>query len=219
MPGENKSMSLEQAFKLIEGFATVNLLNQLKPVVGRGDARYLQLVAEKSQQGQVIRFPAELEQYLRDYAPESGVDFTQVGNPIELWPLERMSWHLPGYNFNPVENQPIDDWDENWFLIADEGADPIMVDLSEQGHLSPVYRAMHGAGCWEFEPIADSIGQFLLCAAAMHHALDEMDIEEPVQDDDLGFNLCEDAAKWLFPFIRRHATEYQDEWLSVFDNA
>ncbi|MFG1489041.1 SMI1/KNR4 family protein [Oceanospirillum sp. HFRX-1_2] len=218
MTTKSTPQTLEQALGLIKAFASQELISALTGTTATGTTAGASKLSQLETEGSTV-FPAELRAYLTSVAPSKALYFTMVGNPIELWPLERMSWHLPGYNFNPVENQPIDDWDENWFLIADEGADPIMVDLSEQGHVSPVYRAMHGAGCWDFEPIADSIGQFLLCAAAMHHALDEMDIEEPVQDDDLGFNLCEDAAKWLFPFIRRHATEYQDEWLSVFDNA
>lgn len=213
MTTKSTPQTLEQALGLIKSFASQELANALTGTTG-GASKLSQLEAEGS-----ITFPAELRAYLTSVAPSKALYFTMVGNPIELWPLERISWHLPGYNFNPVENQPIEDWDANWFLIADEGADPIIVNLSEQGEFSPVYRAMHGAGRWDFEPIADSIGQFLLSASAMHHALDEMDIDEPFEDDDLGFNLCQEVADWLFPYIRQHAADYEDEWISVFDNA
>ena len=100
-------------------------------------------------------------------------------------------------------------------LFADEGADPIIIDLSA-GH-SAVFRAIHGFGTWEFDVVADSIGQFLLCCAALHHAMTHWGIEAIV-DDENGFNLAEEPAQWLFPKMKDWAGVHDSTWCSVFDN-
>lgn len=166
-----------------------------------------------------ISFPVEFEEYIDKYAPIRDQYFSGVGNSVSLYNSERLSWKMNGYNFNPVENKIIKDWNGSWFLFADQGADPIIVDLSEQSEYSTVYQAMHGIGRWDFSPVADSIGQFLLCIAALNHALTGFNVEDSIIDDEDGFNLHEKCANWLFPFINEYANEYYDEWLSVFDNS
>lgn len=165
-----------------------------------------------------VTLPPEFKQYIDNFIPLSDVYFTGVGNPLEIHCRARISWLMDGYNYNFVLNETIDDWDENWFIFADEGADPVIVKLNEQEQHSVVYKAMHGAGEWEFEPIADSIGQFLICAAAVDHALTGFDHEDAIIDDESGFNLVQQSAEWLFPFIKQQAGHYYEHWVSVFDN-
>lgn len=201
-------MNLKESIELINEFSKEDFVL----------AKRQNATADQLEQKSELKFPSEFREYMDNYAPINNLCFSGVGNPITLYQSERLSWVMHGYNFNPVENKPIESWNESWFLFADEGADPIIVDLTESGEYSTVYRAIHGIGRWEFGPIADSIGQFLLCAAAVHHAFTGFDLEEAIVDDESGFNLHPECASWLFPFINRYAKKYYDDWLSVFDN-
>lgn len=163
--------------------------------------------------------PSDFRHYLQKAVPHSGHTFRAIGHPAYLYPAPRLSWRMPGYNFDPILKQVIPGWKASWFLFADAGADPIIIDLNEGGEYCRVYQSLHGLGVWSFYPVADSLGQFLLCAAALEHALTHLGQNNPVREDEQGFRLADAAADWLFPFFERFASKYYDDWLSVFDNA
>jgi hypothetical protein len=160
---------------------------------------------------------SDFAQYLKAVCPKGSLALEAVGHPLELLSLEEIS-NNQGLGqpdmFSELTGQ-LGEWDSNWLLIAHEGGDPIIVKLSELAETSPVYSAMQGMGFWDFAPIADSIGQFLVCAFAIQHGLNFPGLAEPLDDD---FNLAPAAANWLFPFLRQHAGAYYDEWASVFEN-
>jgi hypothetical protein len=67
-----------------------------------------------------------------------------------------------GYSFNPVEQQPIDDWPAHLVVIANHGGDPVVLDLAKSdGDDAPVRTAEHGVGVWKFRRVADSFREFL----------------------------------------------------------
>lgn len=199
-------MNLQQSLDLLQGFSAKNL--------GLGADENSQ-VSQTLQQQKSASFPAELTLYIDRFCPAKALSFAGVGNPVELRGKHQLSWQLPGFNLDPATGQVISGWNESWFLIASEGGEPIIVDLAEDEVLSKVYSAMQGESGWEFAPIADSIGQFLLCAAALEHAMNFPGVDQPLDDD---FNLADDPASWLFPFLKQHAAQYYDEWASVFEN-
>lgn len=164
----------------------------------------------------------ELAQYLNSVCPQANVQFEAVGHPVELLGANEVSAN--SVNVDSAAKAPamvaqltgeLANWDNDWLLIAHEGGDPIIVKRSQQGEFSPVYSAMQGMGFWDFAPIADSIGQFLVCLCAIQHALNFPGLGQPLDDD---FNLAPAAANWLFPFLRQHAGAHYDEWASVFEN-
>ena len=199
-------MNLQESIFLIKSFYPKELL------LGKSEDTVKLGILE---QEKFCSFPLELKAYIREVCPQNTVLFHGVGNPVELLSRNELSWEMAGYNFNPETKEPLSNWDDSWFLIAREGGEPIIVKLDESNSLSTVYSAMSGEGGWEFFPIADSIGQFLLCAAALEHAMNFPGMDDSLDDD---FNLVGDAAKWLFPFLRKHAESYYDEWASVFEN-
>lgn len=156
--------------------------------------------------------PAELVEYIDRICPESGLTFESVGHPVELLDISNLAWKPAMFADLTGE---LGKWQDDWFLIAHEGGDPIIVKTSECGGNSPVYSAMQGMGFWDFAPIADSIGQFLICICAIQYALNFPGLSEPLDDD---FNLAPAAANWLFPLLRQHAGAHYDEWASVFEN-
>lgn len=199
-------MNLQKAVHLINSFSErrqVNIVNDAPSV------------SEALEQEKGVTFPLELKEYIDTVCPDEKLAFEGVGYPVDVISKSDLSWKMPGFNVNAVTGEEITSWDKSWFLIANEGGEPIIVKLDEQRSNSVVYSALQGAGPWDFCPIADSIGQFLLCAAAVEHALNFPGVDEPLDDD---FNLAPEAAQWLFPFIQKHARDYYDEWLSVFEN-
>lgn len=96
--------------------------------------------------------------------------------------------------------EAIEGWADEWFIIADIGADPIIYNLkSGRGEIQQL---VHGAGNWDNgEVVADSIGQFILCSAALQHALLAFE-EDPILDDGKGFFLDPEASQWFFSYMK-----------------
>ena len=162
--------------------------------------------------------PADVREYVEALGPDN-FSFESVGNPFDVYGHEHLAKRAEGYNFNPVTNTAIEGWSDDWLLIGDEGGDPLIVDLAHPGPARPVLHAYHGAGTWDFRPIADSLPQFMLLVAARHHGLLMLDVDERILDGEDGFNLGEAAAQWLFPRVKGWAGEYYEDWVGVFDNA
>ena len=156
--------------------------------------------------------PLELAHYIDCVCPAEGLSLEGVGHPVILLKPEDLAWQPKMFSDSAAE---LAKWQDDWFLSAHEGGDPIIVKISEQGEHSTVYSAMQGMDVWEFAPIADSIGQFLMCVCAIQHALNFPGLGQPLDDD---FNLAPAAANWLFPLLRKYAGAHYDEWASVFEN-
>lgn len=171
-----------------------------------------QLLSSTLSEGGRKGLPVELIQYIDAVCPAEGLSLEGVGHPVELIKSIDLAWQPKMFADLTGE---LAKWQDDWLLIAHEGGDPIIVKVSEQGENSPVYSAMQGMGVWEFAPIADSIGQFLVCICAIQHALNFPGLGQPLDED---FNLAPAAANWLFPFLRQYANAHFDEWASVFEN-
>jgi hypothetical protein len=157
-----------------------------------------------------------LSDYIKNFAPSEDFYFETVGNPIRVYGIDNLKFKQDGYTFNPVQKKDIEDWNRNLFILADEGADPVVIDLKNTS--DGIIKLSHGQGNWERgETVANTIGQFLLCSAALHHALTGFE-EEAIVDDEKGFNLAPAAAKWYFTNMKKWAGGYYEEWCSVFDN-
>lgn len=198
-------MNLEQAIELIAAFSPKAAL-----LANNNVSLRTALEQEKA-----VSFPTELKVYMDAVCPKESLELQGVGNPIVLRAANELSWRMAGYNVNPETNARIEGWQDDWFLIAQDGGEPIIVKLDEHNTCSMVYSAMAGEAGWAFFPIADSIAQFLVCATALERAMDFPGLAESLDDN---FNLLGDAAAWLFPFLRHYAGPYYEEWASVFEN-
>jgi cell wall assembly regulator SMI1 len=168
------------------------------------------------------KLPSELAEYIGLHAPSRRLSLDTVGNPLDLYAASELGARADGYNWNPLAREPLEGWSDGWLLIGDEGADPVIVDLTDSAVGSShctVLQAPHGEGDWDFAELAPSIPELLVLAAAQHHALSAFGPPcDAVVDDARGFNLNETAAAWYFPFVRRVAPASADRWLYVFDN-
>lgn len=163
-----------------------------------------------------ILIPDIVQDYIQNYAPSQDFWFDTFGNPMRVYGIDNLKYKQLGYNYNPVKNEIIEGWKNSFFIFADEGADPFIIDFNEIG--DGIKRLISGVGSWDNgEVIADTFGQFLLCSAAQHHAFNSFE-DDPVIDNDKGFNLADNAAKWYFKNMKNWAGDYYKEWCSVFDN-
>ena len=111
-------MTLDEAFSEIRQFWPGGL-----PFAFRHGRAAGRLVAEFGRP-----LPAELAAYLDTFAPAEDVDFETVGNPLRLYGLSSLGVHQPGYNWNPVTNEPIADWPASFFEPPPAGAWRRLVD-------------------------------------------------------------------------------------------
>jgi hypothetical protein len=162
--------------------------------------------------------PGELSEYVSDFVPIRHFELRQLGNPIVVYGLEgdrRLGFEQPGYNKHGLTGESLEGWERAWFLLADQGGGPIIVDLSRRD--TQVGQAMHGAGAWYFQPIADTIGQFVVCAAALQHTIVKW--RDELVDDGLGLRLPPEAASWYFPRMREWSGDHYARWREDFTNA
>jgi hypothetical protein len=206
-------MTFDDAIELIRTF-----WDGTPPFVG-GDRSHI--VRLEREFGRAL--PSQAADYIGRYAPSDRLSLDAVGNPIDLYCSRELSRQVDGYNWNPLTREKIEDWSDTWLLLGDEGADPIIVDLAEGDVATggcPVLQAPHGEGEWDFSEVAASIPEFVVLAAAQHHALTGFGSRsDAIVDDESGFNLNEAAARWYFPFVRQVAPTAGEAWLSIFDNA
>jgi hypothetical protein len=167
-----------------------------------------------------VELPTELRTYLASYAPGFDFSFETVGNPICLYKPQSISSQLVGYNWNPITSDQIDGWLPTWFLIGDEGADPIMVDLTIRDVSSPVFQAPHGIGRWDFSSVSHSIPLYMVLVSAQHHALTGFGKRaNSIAYDEHGCKLIEPAASWYFSFLKELIPGLYNRWTESFSNA
>ncbi|WP_394686511.1 hypothetical protein [uncultured Xanthomonas sp.] len=86
-------------------------------------------------------------------AGPTGLSLQLGGNPLDIPPLCKL-WALQaGYRWNAIDGKPIAAWRDHWLVIADQGADPVILDTASGG----VLFAFHGAGGWRPRPLAASL--------------------------------------------------------------
>jgi len=90
------------------------------------------------------------------------IDRPEFYNPFWLFGASELIEAQDGYSFNPIEQQPIEEWPAHFVVIASHGGDPYVLDLSlSDGDDAPVETAEHGTGEWDFDRVADSFVEFL----------------------------------------------------------
>ena len=128
--------------------------------------------------------PFELPEPLRVFYSEVGpVDIwiEGFGNPTTIYSLSDLWNRQAGYRWNGLTNEPVDDWQPNWIVVADEGADPYIYDMET----SRILFALHGQGEWDAEEIYPDINTMAACIAILGSViLDSPDFA----DDDCNVN-------------------------------
>ncbi len=103
---------------------------------------------------------------------ESGIEIDDVkedvedefglANGIALYGYSNLIKNQDGYSYNSIKKEVLEEWPKDYVVIADTGADPFVLDLSQSnGSDAPVLFAYHGEGKWDFKKHFDSFKIFL----------------------------------------------------------
>lgn len=86
------------------------------------------------------------EDVARYYAEFGAFDanIAAYGNSFFLPRLERLWEYQTGYRFDGRTNERVKDWDDDWLVVADQGADPFIYSR----RTGKILYAYHGAGEW-----------------------------------------------------------------------
>ena len=106
-----------------------------------------------------ISLPSELKQFYREIGP-SKITVPGYGNPSYLPSLSELWEYQEGYRWDGNE-QPIEDWNPGWIVVADEGADPYILTEGR------ILLAKHGMGPWAPEEIYPDLNTMAACIATL----------------------------------------------------
>jgi hypothetical protein len=107
--------------------------------------------------------PSVYLNYLTKY-PNKGkfIDNDRFVNGLNLYGASELIRMQEGYSYNPIEKKPIEAWQKDYVVVADDGADPYVLDLSQSdGTDAPILFAYHGEGDWDFQKHSPSFAEFL----------------------------------------------------------
>jgi len=88
--------------------------------------------------------PKQVAAYFAELGPVD-VWIQGYGNPYFLPSLSGLWRHQAGYRYHPDTRERFSDWDDDWLVIADEGADPFIFSRAS----AVILHAYHGQGIWE----------------------------------------------------------------------
>jgi hypothetical protein len=102
--------------------------------------------------------PTPVERFYREVGP---VDITieSYGNALFLPRLAALWKFQGGYRWNGLTGLPIEDWDDDWLVVADQGGDPFIFSRTT----GVVLHAEHGTGVWEPEEIFADLNTMMAC--------------------------------------------------------
>ena len=90
-----------------------------------------------------IPLAAEIADFYRDVGPDN-ITIETGANPIFVPSLAKLWERQAGYRWNGLTKEAIDDWNPEWIVVADEGADPYVF------YRGRILFAYHGSGSWDF---------------------------------------------------------------------
>lgn len=73
------------------------------------------------------------------------VNIDSYGNSFFLPSLARLWEHQIGYRFDGLTKERLEDWDDDWLVIADQGADPFIYSRDS----GKILYDHHGQGGWD----------------------------------------------------------------------
>ena len=106
--------------------------------------------------------PPQLSEFYREVGPMN-VTIESVGNPYFLPCLGDLWQFQAGYRWNGLTGEPIDDWDDDWIVVANEGGDPFILSPSS----GAILHAYHGEGRWDVGELFPSCNSMAACLAQL----------------------------------------------------
>ncbi len=142
--------------------------------------------------------PDPLRRFYADVGPHN-IDVVGYGNSTTLPSLAHLWERQAGYRWDGLTNEPIDDWHDNWLVVADEGADPYIYDIGA----GRVLFAQHGAGEWDAGEIYQDLNTMAACIATLGCVIIDSD---DFVDENCDINpACRAGAMAAMPLHEAHA--------------
>jgi hypothetical protein len=88
--------------------------------------------------------PVLVAEYFAELGPVD-VWIRGYGNPYFLPSLSGLWHYQAGYRYHPDTRERFPDWDDDWLVIGDQGADPFIFSRTS----AVILHAYHGEGFWE----------------------------------------------------------------------
>ncbi len=107
-----------------------------------------------------IPLPDALAVFYREVGPDN-ITIEGYGNPIFIPSLSQLWDRQTSYRWNGLTSEPITGWDNDWIVVADEGADPFIY------YHGRILFALHGEGAWEPREIYPDINSMAACMATL----------------------------------------------------
>src|SRR5688572_25955991 len=83
----------------------------------------------------------------------TGLSLEVGGNPVDIPPLHKLWSRQAGYRTHAITGERLPDWNDHWLVVADQGADPFILDIAS----GEVFFAFHGAGAWRPRLLAPTL--------------------------------------------------------------
>jgi hypothetical protein len=112
--------------------------------------------------------PPAVERFYLEVGP-SDITIKAHGNPYFLPCLASLWDFQAGYRWNGLNGEPIDDWSDDWLVVADEGGDPFIFVRSS----SAVLHAYHGEGIWDVGEMFPDLNTMAACLAEIGKIVSE----------------------------------------------
>ena len=106
--------------------------------------------------------PSQVERFYSEVGPVD-VSIRGGGNAFFMPSLAGLWQFQAGYRWNGLTGSPLEDWDEDWLVVADEAGDPFIFSRSSGRILS----AQHGTGQWEPTELFADIGTMAASLAVL----------------------------------------------------
>ena len=104
--------------------------------------------------------PSAVADFYREVGPVN-LTIEVGGTPVFLPRLSKLWKHQDGYRFVGRKRQREEAWPEDWLVVGDQGADPLIFSRSS----GEVLLAEHGAGEWEAERLFPDLNTMAACLA------------------------------------------------------
>jgi hypothetical protein len=104
--------------------------------------------------------PSAVERFYREVGP-CDVTVEAHGNPYFLPCLADLWQFQAGYRWNGLNGEPIEDWPDDWLVVADEGGDPFILARSS----GVVLHAYRGEGEWDADEMFPDLNTMAACLA------------------------------------------------------
>ncbi len=109
-----------------------------------------------------IALPPALESFYREVGPVD-VTIDGYGNPYFLPSLRGLWEFQAGYRWNGLTKEPIEDWNDDWLVVADESGDPFIFSSAS----GAILHAHHGEGDWDAYELFPDLNAMAACLAQL----------------------------------------------------